>query len=129
MVIVFLIGLLPNLIQAQSLKKYLGKIVFVSNTSGNWELWIMDTDGRNKRQLTYTSIDEKVPSISPDGKKIIYTTNVGDIWIIDIMTKQTKKLNLKFKNINHCRWSPDRKKIIFTAFHEPKMDDSIRWPC
>lgn len=108
-------------------EKLQGKIVFVSNTSGNWDLWIMDADGKNKRQLTNTQIDERSPSISPDGKKIVYTTNAGDIWIMDIVTKQTKRLNLKFKNINHCRFSPDGKRIIFTVFHEPKMDDSNIW--
>jgi len=127
--ITFLGGLLilPTSIHSQSSTKYQSKIAFVSNTSGNWELWVMDANGDNKRQLTYTPIDERSPSISPDGKKIVYTTNAGDIWIVNVMTKQTKKLNLELKNINHCRFSPDGKRIIFTVFHEPKMDDSNIW--
>ncbi|HDK26457.1 MAG TPA: hypothetical protein ENG48_05120, partial [Candidatus Atribacteria bacterium] len=58
--IIFSVGLLilPTSIHAQNFKKYLGKIAFVSNTSGNWELWVMDANGDNKRQLTYTPIDE-----------------------------------------------------------------------
>jgi len=67
----------------------------------------MTANGDNKRQLTYTPIDERSPSISPDGKKIVYTTNAGDIWIVNVMTKQTKKLNLELKNVNHCRFSPE----------------------
>jgi len=98
-VIVFLIEILnlSSLIQAKNLKRLQNKIAFVSNTSGNWELWVMDANGDNKRQLTYTPIDERSPSISTDGKKIVYTTNAGDIWIMDVMTKQTKKLNLELK--------------------------------
>ena len=80
--IIFSVGLLilPISIHSQSSTKYQSKITFVSNTSGKWELWVMDANVENKRQLTYTPIDERSPSITPDGKKIVYTTNAGDIY-------------------------------------------------
>ena len=34
------------------------KIVFDSNRDGNFEIFVMDTDGRNQRQLTFTDDSE-----------------------------------------------------------------------
>ena len=39
------------------------EILFASDRTGSWDLWIMDSDGSNLRQLTETpDIDEIVPS-------------------------------------------------------------------
>ena len=43
-------------------------IAFVSNHTGNDEIWIMNGDGGNQRQLTFNDWQwDKRPSFSPDG--------------------------------------------------------------
>jgi TolB protein len=50
------------------------KIYFVSDRTHSKEIWSMDYDGSNPRQLTrYNSISE-MPAVSPDGKLIAFTT-------------------------------------------------------
>jgi len=50
------------------------KIVFGYNN----EIWVVDSDGTNLMQLTNTSdIQEALPSFSPDGRQIVYTSNEG----------------------------------------------------
>lgn len=44
------------------------KILFISNG----ELWLMNTDGKNKIRLTDDRTEKKDPAFSPDGKKIIF---------------------------------------------------------
>src|SRR5690349_10522027 len=46
-------------------------IVFSSDRTGNFEIWRMDMDGGNPLQLT-NSAGANNPSISPDGKWVIY---------------------------------------------------------
>ncbi len=41
------------------------KIVFSSDRDGNWELYIMDANGRNETRLTQTPVDEQYPAWSP----------------------------------------------------------------
>jgi surface antigen len=36
-----------------------GKIAFVANVNGNWDLFIADDNGQNPQQLTNTTYDEK----------------------------------------------------------------------
>ncbi|HEY2830521.1 MAG TPA: M28 family peptidase [Thermoanaerobaculia bacterium] len=42
------------------------------------ELWVMNADGTNQRQITHNGAANFCPYFTPDGKKIIYSSNAGD---------------------------------------------------
>ncbi|MBS1704271.1 MAG: PD40 domain-containing protein [Armatimonadetes bacterium] len=42
------------------------------------EIWIMDADGSNMKQVTKLGAASFAPFITPDGKSIIFTSNYGD---------------------------------------------------
>ena len=50
------------------------KIYFVSDRTGNKEIWSMDYDGSNQKQFTQYHTITNFPAISPDGTKIAFTT-------------------------------------------------------
>ena len=52
-----------------------GAVVFESNMNGNWDIYYMDGQGNNLRQLTFSNSDERWPTISPDGSHFAYTSN------------------------------------------------------
>jgi serine/threonine protein kinase len=63
------------------------RLVFVSNESGNLDIWIMDTDGGNRGQLTSNSGQNASPVVSADGRKIVFTSNrssARNIWRMDL---------------------------------------------
>ncbi len=45
---------------------------------GNLELWMMDADGKNKRQVTHNGAANFAPYWFPDGKRIIFASNLGN---------------------------------------------------
>jgi len=52
------------------------QIVFCSNRDGNLELYIMDADGKNVRQLTHApKCYNGGPFFSPDGKRVIFRSD------------------------------------------------------
>jgi hypothetical protein len=64
------------------------QIAFVSNDSGNDEIWVVNRDGSGPLQLTRDNSNfwDKHPSWSPDGKQIVFWSNrtgVREIWIMD----------------------------------------------
>ena len=66
---------------AADILKYFGaesligtKIYFVSNRTGNKEIWSMDYDGTNQKQFTSYRTITSFPTVSPDGTKIAFTT-------------------------------------------------------
>lgn len=50
------------------------KIYFVSDRSGHKEIWSMDHDGSNQRQVTRHGTITQSPAVSPDGKWLAYTS-------------------------------------------------------
>jgi hypothetical protein len=52
------------------------QIAFVATESGNDEIWIINYDGSDPRQLTRNTWEwDKSPSWSPDGKQIVFMSN------------------------------------------------------
>jgi TolB protein len=64
-----------------------GRIVYSSSQSGSQEIWIMEPDGSNQRQLTVGSAQTHSLTVSPDGRYIVYVSDrTGDrqIWRVNI---------------------------------------------
>jgi hypothetical protein len=63
------------------------QIAFVSDDSGNDEIWVINRDGSNALQLTRNEWEwDKHPSWSPDGSQIVFWSNrTGNkqIWVMD----------------------------------------------
>ena len=45
---------------------------------GNLEIWVMDADGSHKRQVTHNGAANFAPYYLPDGKRIIFASNVAN---------------------------------------------------
>lgn len=66
-----------------------GKIVYATNAGGKWEIWKIDADGANQKQLTQNCAGNdscSQPVVSPDGSYIVFhaTLNgVKNIWRMD----------------------------------------------
>lgn len=52
------------------------QIVFVSNRSGSSQIWMMDADGKNTKQLTSLSTEASGVTLSNDGKYLVFTSEV-----------------------------------------------------
>jgi TolB protein len=72
-----------------------GKIVYTSTASGNMDLWIMEADGSNQKQLTMNAGENFLPAVSADGRSLVFvSTRAGglSIWRMDLDGGNTKQL-------------------------------------
>jgi Tol biopolymer transport system component len=92
-----------------------GKIAFVRNN----DIYVMDADGSNVTRPTSTpGTNEIQPTISPDGKKIAFTSdgpnNGGfDIWVMGIDGSNPTPLTNDSVTDQNPTWSPDGAEIAF----------------
>lgn len=94
------------------------QIVFVSERTGNYEIWLADADGKNQRQLTDGNGSAGSPRFSPDGKFIVYdaqTAGNSDIFIISVNGGTPRRLTENAKNNALPAWSVDGKLIFFQS--------------
>lgn len=64
---------------------FLSQIGFASNRSGAFEIWLMDWDGGNQRQITRHAALSILPSWSPDNERMVYTSfarGTSDMYVI-----------------------------------------------
>lgn len=92
-----------------------GVIAFSSNRDGDWEIYIMDADGKNQKRLTNSPERESHLSWSPDGERIAFYLDYTGLYIIDADDKNQRRLMDNLVDISFLQWSPDGKKIIFNA--------------
>jgi Tol biopolymer transport system component len=114
-----------------AVKNLEGKIIFDSNRSGTFGIYVVDTDRKNLRALADTEAHEMNPSASPDGKWVIYgsakSTERYDpsssIWIVSRDGTNAKQLTTRG---NFPSFSADGKNIYYevegTAIYRAKFD-------
>jgi serine/threonine protein kinase len=73
-----------------------GKIIYTSRESGVTDIWSMDEDGKNQKQLTVHAGFNNFPWVTPDGRNIVFTSNRSDfnrrIWRMDTDGGNLKQL-------------------------------------
>ena len=98
------------------------RIVYTSLASGNLDLWIMNADGTNQKQLTTDPQQDEVPTISPDGRYIIFSSLRGglpSIWRMDIDGSNLKQVTAQ--EDYPLDVTPDGRWIVFTSWRTGRL--------
>jgi len=94
------------------------KIYFVSDRSGHKEIWVMDYDGSNQRQLTRQSSISLSPRISPDGSRLAFSSLTKSGWEILMYSIDLNRL-LSFPHLGGTNlspsWSPDGARLALSS--------------
>lgn len=103
------------------------KIAWVTDSLGNWTIWIMDDDGSNKLQLTPSNVISGWPSWNPDGQEITYwsydlTSKTCDIWKMKTDGSSNIRLTSDGSFKGPPMWSPRGDRIAYTANQTGNME-------
>ncbi len=99
-----------------------GRIVYSSIAGGNLDLWIMNADGTNQKQLTSDPPQDYEPHVTPDGRYIFFGSMRGalpSVWRMDIDGNNLKQITDQEDYIQDI--TPDGKSIIFTSWRTTKL--------
>ncbi|WP_206483835.1 winged helix-turn-helix domain-containing protein [Thalassotalea sp. G2M2-11] len=103
------------------------KVAYVSNESGHYELWISDTDGKNRQQITDLQHNIRYPRWSHNGNKIAFLAPIEDeqgdkIYIYDLTTKTLSVVPSQHNEHNRPTWSWQDDAIISAVYEKEYTD-------
>lgn len=105
-----------------------GRMAFHSDRTGELDIWTMNADGSDLRQLTDTPGRDLEPDWSPDGQTIVYSSardnpNSVQLYLMDADGGNQRPV-MAFSPADHlgARWSPDGSAILFYSNAEGNME-------
>ncbi len=103
------------------------RLAFVSNRSGNWDIWVVDlATGEESLLVTHEAFDHS-PRWSPDGTRIAFhsaRSGNGDIWLLSLADGGLTRLTDSDALDHFPTWSPDGR---FVAFHSNRAGSFDIW--
>jgi Tol biopolymer transport system component len=96
------------------------KDVYVSLSSGNLDVWIMNSDDSGQKQLAADPAIDVDPVVSPDGRYIVFVSlrrGLPGLWRMDLDGNNPKQLT--DQDDSKPQISPDSKWIIFNSWRSP----------
>lgn len=93
-----------------------GQIVYETNANQNFDLWVMNADGSNRKRLTTDPHADAMPSVSPDGHTIVFVSDragTRNIWRMNIDGTNQRRLS-SGRSDNNPQCSPDGKWVVYT---------------
>jgi len=91
------------------------KILFKSNQDGDMDIYIMNADGSNRKNLSNNDFDDDEYTWSPTGTHILFEME-DDIYVMNSDGSHQKNLTGSVQRESHARWSPDGETIVFEYF-------------
>ena len=93
------------------------------------ELFVMDRDGRNLRQITKLGGANFAPSWHPDGKRLIFASNTADpkgrnfdVYLINLDGTGLERVTFNDTFVGFPMFSPDGKHLVFASNRNARIE-------
>ena len=92
------------------------------------EIWVMKADGSGKRQVTSNGKANFAPFFFPDGKRIIFSSNMADpkgrnfdLYVVNVDGTGTERLTYYEEFDGFPMFTPDGKQLVFASNRNGKV--------
>lgn len=113
-----LIAAAPNVVQLEAAWSPTGSwIAFTSNRGGNYNIWLVRSNGSGLTQLTTDRATDDQPAWSPDGTQIAFVSDRAgprNIWVMNADGSGLRRVTKLACCQNRPNFSPDGSQIVFS---------------
>jgi Tol biopolymer transport system component len=100
-----------------------GRLIYASQSSGNLDLWVTTTNNQSPRQLTREALTDMEPTVSADGRYIVFMSTRsghGNIWRMNIDGSNPKQLT-RARGDYFPSLSPDGRWVIYSSWNSGRQ--------
>src|SRR5258706_1189026 len=96
---------------------YVVATIDTKEDKGNTHIWLVGYDGKNDRQITFSTDSESAPRWSPDGKYLSFTSSRpgkakgNQLWLMDRGGGEAYQFTELKGRLQGYEWSPDSKRL------------------
>ena len=94
------------------------RILFQSNRSGKWQIYVMDADGAHAQRITSGDANDNFPDWSPDNERIAFVSDRDgneEVYVMRMDGSQLRNLSNHPARDIHPYWAPDGKTLLFNS--------------
>lgn len=96
------------------------QIAFTSNRDGNLEIYTINTDGTGLKNISHSPHNETAPKVSPDGRKILYSSDRDgngnrEIYLHNLQSGDLENITQSHKWELLSTWSKKGKYIYYSS--------------
>ena len=102
-----------------------GRLAYMSKVHGNYDIFVVNGDGSERRRLTYGPENEFVYDWSPDGRQLVFREENGYVYTMNHDGSERRRLETGDNNKvgRNMAWSPSGKQIAFASKRARVADD------
>src|ERR1700682_2450623 len=108
---------------------YVVATIDTKEDKGNTHIWMVGYDGKNDRQITFSTDSESAPRWSPDGKYLSFTSSRpgkakgNQVWLMDRGGGEAYQFTELKGRLQGYEWSPDSKRLaLVIGDPDPEAD-------
>jgi TolB protein len=101
------------------------RLAFAAYRNGQWDLYSVDENGADLRQLMDDVHQDRDAAYSPDGTRLAFTSRRDrnwDVYILDLTTGQQTRVTRHAAYDGTPSWSPDGSQIAFVSYRAGNLD-------
>jgi len=97
-------------------------IAYSHFTGDYWQIWVMEPDGNNKKQITVSESDKRDPTWINQGEGLAFRTNNGELFTIRLDGSEETRHLEKYGIINNPHFLSSTNEVVFVRF-DPRGSD------
>ncbi len=89
------------------------------------EVWVMNADGSDARQITHNNVEEEQPELSPDNSQVLFISDTNErfepyynqhLFVVPVSGGAPKPAIVDFRYaVDQAGWAPDGRSILIVA--------------